>query len=588
MRSSQDGHTKSPIELPPGDPNPDQVRDAAEYGATLKRTVNGRAIPFKINAFDGMVAAPGFSTASVFTSPNQRWVPEFAVAHGEITTYTDGRWGRHEYSRWPQAYARDSFHVACIPRTHSIDDSSPILWQTLALTDWKEDQCGVNGVGFLKDDLMHQLEAEAGSAIDRLALCRRDRKEWNEVGRFLTVCLRHTIDRLRVIPAAPGVVISLAAHVQRLALELAGLRNLLNHVLDRLESQRDFKAEVLDVLGVHSADPSVVQVLFRAGIPVWFQQPITKRLVIYEVVSRTDVPVDFSTVPAYPRLVLAKRDISGVLNTAGEWARAMNAMVRRQLCGSGLPELLRQEPEGDEHRPKRTRREPGQGNGWSSSLGSTTPVVVVRNPEDAKALGHDLRSAVTASSHTSPALDKKPARRSRYHRAKPNQSATESMPAPMDVGSCSSQPFTSTVTPFRQYYSSYTVSISAAWEKAFNSVGRLPQPAKSPTFYYPLPWNLDRLIGPFVGSDFLTALSQVAPSQLGNGAMRYGGDYEGVETAEAKGSRGRAAARQQMKLNLRQLFGKLASLRSYDASSMPEFNGRQVTYEIASTDNEVQ
>ena len=454
---------------------------------------------------------------------------------------------------------------------------------------------------------MHKLEDEAASAIDRLALCRRDRKEWNEVGRFLTVCLRHTVDRLRVIPAVPGVVISLAAHVQRLALELAGLRNLLHHVLDRLESQCDFKTEVLDVLGVHTADPSVVQVLFRAGIPVWFQQPITKRLVVYEVVSKTDVPVEFSTTPAYPRLILAKRDISGVLNTAGEWARAMNAIVRRQLCGSGLPELLRQELELDDHRAKRIRRELGQGNGWSSSIGSATPIIVVRNPQDAKALGHDLRSAVTASYHTSSAPDKKPARRSRYHRAQPSQSAADPTPAQVEGGLSSSQPIALTVTPFRQYYSSSTVSISAAWEKAFDSVGRLPQPAQSPTFYYPLPWNLDRLIGYEIVSGrngrnlhhFLSIRtfcrlrlfdSTIAGRPLTTREWRDAlwGDYEGVDTAEAKGSRGRAAARQQMKHNLRQLFGKLASLQSYDASSTPEFNGRQVTYEIASTDNEVQ
>ena len=441
-----------------------------------------------MKAFDGMVAAPGFSTASAFTSPNQRWVPEFAVAHGEITTYADGRWGRHEYSRWPQAYARDSFHVACIPRTHSVDGPSPILWYTLQRTDWKEDRCGVTGVGFLKDEVMKKLEDEAASAIDRLALCRHDRKEWNEVGQFLTVCLRHTVDRLRVIPAAPGVVISLAAHVQRLALELAGLRNLLRHVLDRLESQCDFKTEVLDVLGVHTADPSVVQVLFRAGIPVWFQQPITKRLVVYEVVSKIDVPVDFSTTPAYPRLVLAKRDVSGVLNTAGEWARAMNAMVRRQLCGSGLPELLSQELQGDEHRPKRARGQSAQGSGWSSSLGPVTPAIVVRNPHDAKALGHDLRPNMMASGSTGSALDKKPARRSRYRRSTLVPSAVESQPTQANASPSLVMP----ITPFRQYYPSHTVSLSAAWAKALTAAEHLGQPAQSPTFYYPLPWNLDK------------------------------------------------------------------------------------------------
>ena len=67
---------------------------------------------------------------------------------------------------------------------------------------------------------------------------------------------------------------------------------------------------------------------------------------MYKVVEAVDVPLDFLQVPCGPRLVLAKRDLSGALNMPGEWECAMAAVVRRQLCGAGLPALLDAEAQG--------------------------------------------------------------------------------------------------------------------------------------------------------------------------------------------------------------------------------------------------
>ncbi|KAI9068227.1 hypothetical protein FKP32DRAFT_1555812, partial [Trametes sanguinea] len=374
---------------------------------------------------------------SVFTTPNQQWVPEFAIAHGEITAYADGRWGRHEYSRWPQAYARDCFHVACIPRNPSLEGPSAFSFRTFRPEDWKVEDCGVRNVGFLKPEVLKPLELEASKAIQSLMSCHRSRKEWNEVGRFLIVCLRQTLDRVRVLPAPQSVTISLAAHVQRLTLEMYGLRNLLDVILQRLESQRDFSSDVLDILGAHTPDPAVAQVLFRAGVPVWFQQPMTTCVAIYQVVARTDIPAEFSSVPSYPRLVLAKRDISGVLNTAGEWQRAMGAMLRRQLCSSSLPQLDRPAQDDREPPSKRAREDASTANRWSSDTS-----------------GHE--STASSTQRCVPAF------------------------AP---------------SPFRQHYPSSLTSISVAWTRALSDVGRLPQPPQSVTYYYPPPWFIDCLSG---------------------------------------------------------------------------------------------
>ncbi|KAI1781719.1 hypothetical protein LXA43DRAFT_866337, partial [Ganoderma leucocontextum] len=287
------------------------------------------------------------------------WVPEFAVAHSEITTFSDGRWGRHEYSRWPQQFAREVFHTHCIPAKARPNGPREILWRTLSLADWKPDDCGVPGIGFLDKALQNNLVQEAEDTISRYFACSDvvgiGRVGWNEMGRFLVVCLQHTMDRLRSIPTLPGIIISLAAHVQRLTLELSGLIEWLKVVFKRVQSAEDYSWLVLDVVGAYTGDPSVAQMLHRAGIPVWLQRQRNTRLEVYKVVTATDIPADFSQVPSYPRLVLAKRDLSGALNLPGEWQRAMAAIVRRQLCESQLPKLLEEERDGTLPPAKRLR-----------------------------------------------------------------------------------------------------------------------------------------------------------------------------------------------------------------------------------------
>ena len=144
--------------------------------------------------FDGLVAAEAYSaqgwrTDFVVTTPNAKWVPEIAVAHSEITTFDDGRWGRHEYSRWPQQFARDAFHIHCIPAEPRSNGPRNILWRTLSRNDWKSFKCGVVGLGFLEKELEKALIGEAEDAIQRFRRCRGDQKGWIEIGDLLVICI---------------------------------------------------------------------------------------------------------------------------------------------------------------------------------------------------------------------------------------------------------------------------------------------------------------------------------------------------------------------------------------------------------------
>ncbi|TFK78069.1 hypothetical protein K466DRAFT_443812, partial [Polyporus arcularius HHB13444] len=433
----------------------------------------------------GIVAAPGFSAKSTFTTPNADYVPKFAVAHSEITTFADGRWGYHEYSRWPQQFSRDDIHLVCIPRQPGRDWRGPaaILWRTFLVSDWKLAECGVPGVGRLKPDLAAQLDAAARAAFAEYDLIEEVPPECQRTARFLMLCVRHTLDRLRGSPAAPTIIISLAAHVQRLVLEFWGLLNWIRDVRDVVKNGEDYRTRPWDMLGAHTPDQSEAWRLHYAGIPVWLQQEISYELVVYEVVEPRTLPGDFSQVPSYPRLVLAKRDLSGALNMPGEWRRAMDAVVRRQLCISQLPRLLE---DGDDEGPptKRLREGAMFVSEGSSSLGPAAPVFFLQGDREARTIGHGLPAQPVATTSSQTSTPTQPSRRARARAKKKALTGVQPPPPPPQ-----------NLIPARQWYAIEHVQEYAVWSRALQQVSPLPQPRTSVKYYFAPPWMLDSLRG---------------------------------------------------------------------------------------------
>ena len=416
-----------------------------------------------VHTFDALVAAPGFSENSVFTSPNKARVPQFAVAHGEIITYGDGRWGRHEYSRWPQMFDVRAPHVCCIPcQGSSLAPDFDILWRDWAPRDWTGEQYTVLGYGKLLPSLSQELESAARSVMKTLSGVR-SYADYQPL-QFILTCLHHTLDRLLLLPSLCTVAIGLAAHVQRLVLELVGIRVYLDVVKPRLESRRDHRDDLLDVLGAHTGVPSEAQSLHYAGVPVWFQQLMTQNIVIWEVDSLH--PHSLSTTPSVPRLILASRDQSGILNHAGEAKRAMTALVHKELCGGGLPRLVEDAGAGAAGPPPKKSRTSG------STAG---PVLVVRNPKDSAALGHTLRPSSSASAGSSGKKTRAPKKDAHAAAAATRGSFNWN--------------------PFRRFYESASMEHSSAWSMALAAVGDLPQPSAKVAYYFPPPWLVDRLQG---------------------------------------------------------------------------------------------
>ncbi|KAI0743714.1 hypothetical protein C8Q80DRAFT_1220618 [Daedaleopsis nitida] len=514
-----------------------------------------------VGSFDGYVAGQGVASFSVITTPNQVFVPEITVAHSEITTFSDGRWGLHEYSLRPQTYDHKQPHLPCIPRQSSpLAPKDDIIWRTWYNEDWVSNpECGVSTFGKLQNGLMRKLFEAAERMISRVASQVAQELSARTTHKFLTVCLRHCIDRLRILHAPRGVIFSLATHAQRLILELGGLGIYLAIVLN-------FRTRILNLVGAHTPDPSIAQMLHTAGIPIWFQQNFSPEVVVWSVVKPEGVPVHFSTKPAFPRLVLAVCDLSGALNTPGEWQRAMTATVHQQLCASRLPQLGREE-DGSEPRP----------------------VLLSRKDGDAQTLSHNLPL---------PRPAQVPSKKAQARRERGQTGVQAVRP-------------TFAMNPFRQFYPSYHVVHSDVWSTVLSGAGPLPQPAKSVTYYFPPPWMFDELVGyeaapekhclylhqtvsirAFCTLRLFDRTVAGRPLTIAEWRDALWGNYTTESENRGPGASSRRPDRLQvrhrLKQSLRELFCQTAALPSYSSSSAPLLGQTAVALEIATVDHAIR
>ncbi|KAH9921744.1 uncharacterized protein BXZ73DRAFT_104364 [Epithele typhae] len=412
--------------------------------------------------FDGYVASDGFSSGTMFTTPNQTFVPQFGLAFQEIKTFDDGLWGAHELSRWPQQYHPSHIHIACIPRETSVyAPKHDILWVGWLPSYWTRTESDFGHVGVMDKYVIKQLVDAADDVLQSCEECARGPADIRDRFNAVRLCLRITLDRLRLLPAVRDVVFSLAAHVQRLILFLAGIHVYMQVVLPRLNTGQDHRLDILDVLGAYTNNPGVAQRLHLAGVPVWLQQERSAPVAVYESVSLKRLPFWFSSTPSFPRLVLARRDFEGTLNAPGEWIEMMLNTTHRQLLNGSRLDAM---PSGDEDGCAAKR--------WR---GSETSTPGVRDPHDAQALAHPLVPSAPRK------VAKNPAARAL---AGAKKAAAHALSGARPVEK---------IQPVRCFYVSLSVAYGTCWLEALRSVGTLSHPPTSPKYYWPPPWIFDRL-----------------------------------------------------------------------------------------------
>ncbi|KAI0643311.1 hypothetical protein C8Q79DRAFT_1002535 [Trametes meyenii] len=403
------------------------------------------------------------------TSPNMTFIPEFPVERGLIRTYADGRWGVREYSRWPQILTPGAWHFACIPsRDEGLASGMPeVLWRTISVRDWQVDPwTGTVGLGFLKNTLVADLERAAEGAIQAYASLRNIPPRRLLYGSQLIVVIRQTADRMKLLPSSAGIAVAVAAHVQRLSLELHGLCTYFRHFLPRLESTEDFRYRILPVIGAFVNEGNAASTLFRLGIPVFFLQPLTRLVEVWHLVSATRAFPHLSEEPSTVPIFQRPQELPGMMNLTGNWTTMMMAAMSQEICSLALPHLPAPEPTQDP-------------SGSSSALASAeSPRASKRGRTDAAPLVSDKvlemptrpRPAGESSIIAEP---KKTHRGGKKNKAKQVSRMVQH--------------------PSREHVESPFVALPLSWARSLRETGIVRQPPARLLYFYPPPFLLDTI-----------------------------------------------------------------------------------------------
>ncbi|KAI0710285.1 hypothetical protein C8T65DRAFT_739737 [Cerioporus squamosus] len=405
-------------------------------------------VPVVCQAHEAKVASQGLFDRMVITSPNMDYVPPYPVESMVIETYADGLWGPHEYSRTPQRLTPGMWHIACIPNAPSPPEVPDVLWVNLSATvDWKEDRTiGFNGLGYIVEPVREHLVGAATHAIRRFEEMSAE-ENVRKYGQMLLLILRQVVDRMRHLPATSTVSIAVAAHVQRICLELAGLKTYVEFVAPRMSASADYSREILPVLGTFVAEGSDAMNTTRVGLPTWFLQPLTANIPVWAVHAQTLV---------------------GVGNLTGNWKESMLLTVSKHVAGTHLASLSSAEvpivPEA-EPAPKRVRVSEDSHSASHLRMPAAAPVPAPSGAKRTHRSRHRGQGRGAAGSRPHPGVEIRP----------------------MDPPALTVDP----PHPSKSFVPSPFYDIVGCWESALRAAGTVPRSASSALYFYPPPFLLD-------------------------------------------------------------------------------------------------
>ncbi|KAI0668292.1 hypothetical protein C8Q78DRAFT_1071557 [Trametes maxima] len=498
------------------------------------------------------------------TSPNMTFIPEFPVERGLIKTYADGRWGVREYSRWPQILTPGAWHFACIPsRDEGLASGMPeVLWRTIGVRDWHVDPwTGTVGLGFLKKALVADLERAAEGAIQAYASLSNIPHHRLLYGSQLIVIIRQTTDRMRLLPSSAGIAVAVAAHIQRLSLELHGLCTYFRDFLPRLESTQDFRYRMLPVIGAFVKEGNTASTLFRLGVPVFFLQPLTRHVEVWHLVSAKRAFQQLSEEPSTVPIFQRPQDLPGLMNLTGNWTTMMVAAISQEICSLALPHLPA---------PEAT----------PTASGSLSALASAESLRASKRTRTDAVPLVSAKVLEMPT------------RARPaGESSIIAKPKQTHRGG---QKNKAKQSPF--------VALPLAWARALGETGIIRQPPARLLYFYPPPFLLDTIssrdekvhrylhhlvrIRPFCRLRLLEPTVDGRPLTLADWRTALWGDYEVKSQPRLKQGTS-ASEERQVKRRYEEknyISSAFEAFGSYDQDLVVSIGDKQVTAAVAASE----
>ncbi|EPS99920.1 hypothetical protein FOMPIDRAFT_1123547 [Fomitopsis schrenkii] len=475
---------------------------------------------------------------AVVTTANAGWMPAFPVADpGNIHTRRDGRWGPQEFTLWPQLYDPRVIHHACIPtgggrlaREYNVPVS---LYDPVDESKWSlVDDCGVPDLGCLEPDYLDTLRGAILAVVHQFADHSKSGSEKMAWGRHLSLTIRQGLDRLAILPSWRSHTIALAAHLQRLALELYGMIILVDVVQARIEDPAFRAASMLSVRGVFTSKAAEAQNFFRIGLPYWFIQPLTTTVRVRNLTIPVPVSSKLEEAKMRPALFSGPGDMAGVVQNPGLWPFKMQEVAENTLLPRTVP----------------TTSDRGQ----SSKKGSTSR----RKARNRRALRPDDPPPTSVSS-------------------------SSNVPSPLPHASI-------------RFQLPKLCEVPEAWADALARVGTLPTPRVASVYYWPPPFwfeiggekvkrfshNYVR-IRAFCRQRLLDSTLGAQPLRIAEWRDALWGDYA---VAPEDGERiAPATHRRDQQQRVRALFANTAGLRTYEELQKVRWGDRVLDLDSVNT-----
>lgn len=227
-----------------------------------------------INPYDAQVvlARPPW----VFTSPNLGEIPFVEVQPTSLYARADGRFGIEDYVLWPQAHSEAYPWAPCVlrkPRPAECHGHTFwFLWVDINRNDWVAPPgASWQRTGVLRDELHFILQREFAPITSRALSASRHQPLPIYVSSAVNA-LHATLARLRDLPMSYRDLVLQFTQAQRLGLDLLAMEDYHARMFSRMMQRRRVYPLRPELMGCHTTNPTTVENMHHAGIPVVYMR----------------------------------------------------------------------------------------------------------------------------------------------------------------------------------------------------------------------------------------------------------------------------------------------------------------------------
>lgn len=216
----------------------------------------------------------------------------------------DGRFGLEDYILWPQSHSEAYPWAPCVlrrPASEEIRDHEHwFLWDNLTRADWYSPPgSSWQLMGVLRPTFYNIFNSAMQTIITRAVGASSDTPSYVPVA---INCLRATLARLRDLPMSYRDLVLQFTQAQRLGLDLLAMEAYHSHLFTRMIQRAQVHPLRSELIGCHTTNPTTVENMYYAGIPVVYIRPA--RVLTASQLRVRKIAEDFAAVP--PDLVTAE------------------------------------------------------------------------------------------------------------------------------------------------------------------------------------------------------------------------------------------------------------------------------------------